>query len=144
MNILLSGEGYNVNIPWNRDRMGNTEYRDAFLRIVTPIISQFKPDLTFVACGFDAAAADIIGEYVLTPQMYGYMTRRLLEVTNGKILLALEGGYNPVSVGQCLECCLEVCLSNDEPDVEFQSLPCKRASKTLTSVIEQQSKYWKL
>lgn len=124
--------------------MGNTEYRDALLRIVMPILSQFKPDLTFVACGFDAAAADMIGEYVLSTDMYNYMTRRLLEVTNGKLLLALEGGYNPRAVGEGLEACLRACLYHPEPDVEFYPLPCKRASKSIEAVIQQQSKYWKL
>ena len=55
------GEGFNVNIPWNKDMMGNAEYKIAFDRIILPIANQFKPDLFLVACGFDAVAADPLG-----------------------------------------------------------------------------------
>ena len=70
-----------MNIPWNKDMMGNVEYQEAFNQIVLPIAKQFQPELVFVASGFDAVAADMLGEYVLTPNMYGYMTRRIREAT---------------------------------------------------------------
>lgn len=58
---FAAGEGFNVNIPWNKDMMGNAEYKIAFDRIILPIANQFKPDLILIACGFDAVAADPIG-----------------------------------------------------------------------------------
>ena len=44
--------------------MGNAEYKIAFDRIILPVANQFKPDLILVASGFDAVAADPIGEYI--------------------------------------------------------------------------------
>lgn len=138
-----------MNIPWNRDIMGDAEYKAAFDRIVQPIVAQFKPDLALVACGFDAAAADMVGEYIVTPQMYGYMTRRLKELVPGeRVVLCLEGGYNPKAIGQCFEACIAALLSKEEMPVSFprgdQLAICKRATQTLQNVVKTQQQFWNL
>ena len=135
-----------MNIPWNRDMMGNAEYKAAFDRIVLPIAKQFQPDLILVSCGFDAAAADMIGEYILTPPMYAYMTQQLKHVSNGKLLLLLEGGYSPKAIGECFSACLEVLLTDTAADLDLDITgdPCKRAKQTIENVVRTQSKYWSL
>ena len=141
----FTGEGYNINIPWNRDKMGNADYKEAFDRVVIPVLNQFKPDLILVAAGFDAAAADHIGEYILTPEMFGYMTRQIKNAClTGKILLSLEGGYNNKAIGQSLCSCLDVLVNDSEPVVNFHPPHSKRAKQTLDTVVQEQSKYWKL
>lgn len=55
------GEGYNVNIPWNGPRMGDTEYALAFYNIVLPIAYEYNPELVLVSAGFDAARGDPLG-----------------------------------------------------------------------------------
>lgn len=144
--MIFLGEGFNVNIPWNRDKLGNSDYKLAFDKIVCPIIEQFSPDLMLVASGFDAAAADIIGDYILSPDMFAYMTKRLKTLSkNGKILLSLEGGYSAKAVGESLCECLNVLLNDDvDPQVNFLDHLCKRTEKTVEAVIKEQSKYWKL
>ena len=126
--------------------MGNIEYKTAFDRIILPIAHQFKPDLIVVASGFDAAAADIIGEYILTPDMYAYMTHKLKGVESAKerVLLVLEGGYNPRAIGQCFSACLEALLYDKEREVDTTGIPCKRAAQSIRQVIKTQSKYWDL
>ena len=125
--------------------MGNADYKEAFDRIVLPIATQFNPDLILIAAGFDAAAADMIGEYILTTDMYGYMTKRLKSVSkNGKMLLSLEGGYNPKAIGEALCSCLDVLVNDTEPTVEIQGTCCKRAEQTLNAVHGKQSEFWNL
>ena len=129
--------------------MGDPEYKLAFDLIVRPIAEQFQPDLAIVACGFDAAAADMIGGYIVTPQMYAYMTAGLKEVVHGgRVLLCLEGGYNPRAIGECFEACLKVLLGEDDQSSEFvmesSVTICKRALLTLRNVIGVQKKYWSL
>ena len=143
--ISFSGLGYNVNIPWNKDMMSNTEYKVAFERIVLPIVRQFKPDLVLVASGFDAAAADLLGEYVLTPSMYGYMTQELMKVLapDTKLLLSLEGGYNSKAIGEALQSCIEALLGQKQKKMEKVE-PCKRGQQTIEAVVQEHSKYWKL
>ncbi|XP_035828852.1 histone deacetylase 6, partial [Aplysia californica] len=65
-----AGQGFNVNIPWNFDRMGDPEYLAAFTQIVMPIAYQFAPELVLVSAGFDAAEGDPLGGYKLTPVAY--------------------------------------------------------------------------
>lgn len=45
------GEGYNVNIPWNKRQMGNAEYVMAFQKIVLPIAYEFDPELVIISAG---------------------------------------------------------------------------------------------
>lgn len=142
--IFISAEGYNVNIPWNKDKMSNSEYKAALDDIVLPITKQYQPELVIIAAGFDAAAADIIGEYVLTPSMYGYMTEGLKTVApTSKFVLALEGGYNSKSIYESLYCCMDVLLGGKADSIEFHD-PCKRAQQTISAVVKEQSRFWKL
>ncbi|XP_064616898.1 uncharacterized protein LOC135480900 [Liolophura sinensis] len=63
------GEGFNINIPWNGDKMGNAEYLAAFNQIVVPVAKAFQADILLVSAGFDAAEGDLLGEYHLTPDV---------------------------------------------------------------------------
>lgn len=90
------GEGYNWNIAWSSpNAMGDAEYLAAFRSVVMPIARSFNPCLVLVACGFDAARGHPFnfGGYELTPACFGYMTRQLLSLAGGKLVLCLEGGY---------------------------------------------------
>jgi histone deacetylase 6 len=55
------GAGYNVNIPWNNSKMGDTEYLAVFTNIILPIAYEFNPELVLVSAGFDAAKGDPLG-----------------------------------------------------------------------------------
>ena len=88
--------------------MGDSEYKAAFDRIIIPIVKQFDPELILVAAGFDAAAADPLGDYILTAEMYAYMTEKLRDYAGGRVVLCLEGGYNENAIGQSLLQCLQV------------------------------------
>jgi len=107
--------GTNLNIVWKEGGMGNTEYAAAFTEVVLPVLSSFDPDLIIVACGFDAADGDSLGDCALTPDMYYIMTQSLLE-TAGRdtpFVLALEGGYDLPTIQTCLEATTLAML--DEP-----------------------------
>ena len=133
-----------MNIPWNKDLMGDDEYKMAFDRVILPIANQFKPELVLIAAGFDAAAADPLGEYILTSPMYAYMTQHMASVSGQRLALVLEGGYNPKAIASALEDCLEVLLTGEEVKLKLTGQPCKRALQTLSSVVLTQSKYWNL
>jgi acetoin utilization deacetylase AcuC-like enzyme len=44
--------------------------------------------------GFDSARGDPLGGFGVTPIGYAHMTRMLQQVASGRVVLALEGGYN--------------------------------------------------
>lgn len=104
------GEGFNVNIPWNRSRMGDSEYMAAFQRIIMPIAYEYDPELVIVSAGFDAAIGDPLGHYALTPEIYGHFTHWLSSLANGKIILCLEGGYNVNSISHSMVMCTKALL----------------------------------
>uniref|UniRef100_A0A1I8FWY1 Protein MIX23 n=2 Tax=Macrostomum lignano TaxID=282301 RepID=A0A1I8FWY1_9PLAT len=93
------GLGYNVNVPWN-GRVGDAEYLAAFHHIVLPIAQSFNPDLVLVSAGFDAAVGDPLGGLKLTPACYGHLAHLLCGLAGGRVVLALEGGYNLASIGE--------------------------------------------
>jgi len=49
------GEGYNVNVGWNKKGFGDTEYLSVWSNILMPIAYEYEPDLVLISAGFDAA-----------------------------------------------------------------------------------------
>jgi len=91
------GLGATVNVPLGAGS-GDDDYRDAFQRIVLPAVQAFAPEIVLVSAGFDAAASDPLAEMRLSSNAFGWMTRELAraaeESAQGRIALALEGGYD--------------------------------------------------
>ncbi len=57
-----------------------------------PISRAFEPDLVIVSAGFDAAVGDPLGECLLTPGLYGHLTKvRLVWVAAGRARTPREG-----------------------------------------------------
>ncbi|CAL1542444.1 unnamed protein product [Lymnaea stagnalis] len=109
------GEGYNVNIPWCGSRMGDAEYILAFTQIIMPIAYQYAPELVIISAGFDSATGDPLGGYSVTPAGYAHMTHMLMGLANGRVVLALEGGYNLRSIAESMAACTSVLLGDQCP-----------------------------
>eukprot|EP00939_MAST-03C_sp_MAST-3C-sp1_P003052 g3052.t1 len=88
------GVGKNLNVAWSKGMMGNAEYLMAFDSLVMPMAREFRPQLVLVAAGFDAARGDPLGGCDVTPVGYAHMTAMLQTLASGRIVVALEGGYN--------------------------------------------------
>jgi len=88
-----AARGRTVNIAWPAG-MGDAEYLAAFDRVLLPIARSFDPQLVLVSCGFDAAAGDLLGGMRLSPDGYAAMTERVATLAGGRLVLALEGGYD--------------------------------------------------
>jgi len=103
------GAGFNLNVPWNtgngRRSIGDAAYLHAFMEVVMPVATQFDPDLVLVSAGFDAAVGDPLGKCQVTPMAYAAMTKYLSVLAEGRVILALEGGYNLKSIAECMTTC---------------------------------------
>lgn len=108
------GRGYNVNIPLDGKWYGDSDYNAIFNSLVMPIASEFAPDLVFVSSGFDAARGDYLGDFDVTPTGYARMLKSLLYLANGRVVVALEGGYNLASVAASSEALARVLLTHRE------------------------------
>lgn len=84
---------------------GDDEMKDIFSKMC-PIITDFKPDLIIISCGFDAHKKDDISNIGLSDYMYGWMTRQLFNLCPN-IVSMLEGGYNLQVLEQSIKFHLE-------------------------------------
>ncbi|XP_075055364.1 histone deacetylase 7 isoform X3 [Mixophyes fleayi] len=145
-----SGEGFNVNVAWAgglEPPMGDAEYLAAFRTVVMPIAHEFSPDVVLVSAGFDAAEGHPapLGGYKVTAKCFGHMTRRLMSLAGGRVVLALEGGHDLTSICDASEACVSALLGNELdpfPEEILQQRPNPNAVRSLETVIQVQSKYW--
>ncbi|XP_037692787.1 histone deacetylase 9 isoform X10 [Choloepus didactylus] len=145
------GEGYNVNIAWTGGLdppMGDSEYLDAFRTVVMPVAKEFDPDMVLVSAGFDALEGHTppLGGYKVTARCFGHLTKQLMTLANGHVVLALEGGHDLTAICDASEACVNALLGNElEPLPEdiLQKTPNMNAMISLQKTIEIQSKYWK-
>jgi|HubBroStandDraft_1064217.scaffolds.fasta_scaffold80265_1 acetoin utilization deacetylase AcuC-like enzyme len=91
------GLGYTVNAPLPAE-FGDAEYLRVFDEVIMPIGRAFKPQFIMVSAGFDCHWRDPLGEMQVTEEGFRQMMRRIkrlaAECCEGKIVAALEGGYN--------------------------------------------------
>ncbi|XP_069940162.1 histone deacetylase 9 isoform X4 [Cherax quadricarinatus] len=140
------GYGFNVNIAYSgglTPPMGDAEYMAAFRTIVMPIAKDFNPDIVLVSAGFDAADGhpSPLGGYKVSASCFGNMTKQLMTLARGKVVLALEGGYNLASICDATEACVRTLTSDDPPPLsehEMTRPPCQNAVETLQNVIAVQ------
>ena len=92
------GTGYNVNVAWNQDQVGDAEMLYVWKKLLIPLARSYKPELILISAGFDSCRGDPLGECDISPQCFGHLTRMLMEI--GNVVVALEGGYNLESIAQ--------------------------------------------
>ncbi|KAL9170553.1 hypothetical protein ABFS82_04G152600 [Erythranthe guttata] len=138
-----AGAGYNINVPWENDLCGDADYFAVWDHILIPVARKFNPDLIMVAAGFDAALGDPLGGCCLSPYAYSVMLRKLMDISRGKnIVLALEGGYNLVSLAKSAQACVEVLLQDKPLTRSSVDLPLKSTALVIRTVRQAVSRYW--
>lgn len=145
-----AGVGFNVNISWSgalNPPLGDAEYLAAFRTVVMPIAREFNPDIVLVSAGFDAAAGHPapLGGYLVSPACFGYMTRELMQLAGGKIVLALEGGYDLPAICDSAQECVRALLGDETAPIaesELSRPPCQNAIDTLQKTIAIQMSHW--
>lgn len=100
--------------------MGDAEYALAFDDVIMPVAHAYVPDLVLMSAGFDAARGDPLGGCDLTPAGYAYMTSRLMSLAGGRMVVALEGGYNLTSISRGMEAVCRVLLGQAPPPLQLQ------------------------
>ncbi|XP_027133287.1 histone deacetylase 4 isoform X3 [Larimichthys crocea] len=145
------GVGFNVNMAFTgglEPPMGDAEYLAAFRTVVMPIANEFAPDVVLVSSGFDAVDghASPLGGYKLTAKCFGYLTRQLMGLAGGRLVLALEGGHDLTAICDASEACVSALLGNELdpiPDEVLQQRPNANAVHSMEKVLEAHSKYWR-
>ncbi|XP_038579330.1 histone deacetylase 7 isoform X2 [Micropterus salmoides] len=144
-----AGEGFNVNVAWTGGLdppMGDAEYLAAFRSVVMPIAQEFSPDVVLVSAGFDAAEGNPapLGGYKVSSKCFSFLTRQLMSLAGGRLVLALEGGHDLTAICDASEACVSALLGIQDPLQEQVLLqnPSATAVSSLQTVIQIQSQYW--
>jgi acetoin utilization deacetylase AcuC-like enzyme len=89
------GATVNVGLPAGS---GDDEYLAAFDEVFVPALLGFAPDLLIVSAGFDAHRQDPLASMRVSQRGFGAMADRMRavadRVSSGRLVVALEGGYD--------------------------------------------------
>ncbi|KPJ99469.1 MAG: histone deacetylase [Desulfobacterales bacterium SG8_35] len=92
-----AGEGFTVNVPLSGGQ-DDRAFARIFKEIVVPVTREYRPDFIIISAGFDTYFGDPLGTMAVTEQGYACMARQMVElaadICQGRLLVALEGGYN--------------------------------------------------
>ncbi|XP_049610322.1 histone deacetylase 7 [Syngnathus scovelli] len=146
---LGAGKGFNVNVAWTGGLdppMGDAEYLAAFRTVMMPIAQEFAPDVVLVSAGFDAAEGNPapLGGYKVSAKCFSFLTRQLMSLAGGRLVLSLEGGHDLTAICDASEACVSALLGAQDPLSEEVLLqkPNDNAVRSLQTVIQIQSQYW--
>jgi acetoin utilization deacetylase AcuC-like enzyme len=105
--------GTTVNFPMS-PYAGDAEYLDVYKNKFVPAAKQFRPELILVSAGYDAHWADQLSAMQMTVEGYAQIARMLKETADelcqGRLVFALEGGYNLQALSHCVRATFEVLL----------------------------------
>jgi|Deesub1362B_J571_1020462.scaffolds.fasta_scaffold00102_9 acetoin utilization deacetylase AcuC-like enzyme len=141
------GEGFTVNVPLPAG-CTNSAYLLAFEELLVPIASEFSPEFILISAGFDAHFLDPIGGMDISSEGFEKMSKVVRGILDNRVLLVLEGGYNPDALGYSVAKTIKVF---SESDVEFEepyNPPIDRISnkalQAIKEALKKQKDYWNL
>ncbi|PIO74609.1 histone deacetylase family protein [Teladorsagia circumcincta] len=144
-----AGKGFSVNVPFSGGVMRDADYLAAWRVVVHPVLEQFQPNFILVSAGFDACCGhpNALGGYKISAEMFGFMTRQLMGFAGGRVVLALEGGYDLASISDAAEQCVKVLCGDDDKagilnSEALEGIPCLSAQETIQKVIAIHKGYW--
>ncbi len=101
-----AGAGYTINVPLLQGA-GDSHCAALCERLVVPALDEFRPQLLVVSAGYDTHHADPLAHLRFTAASYHALTAALVGVADrhcaGRLVVALEGGYNLVWLPPCIE-----------------------------------------
>jgi acetoin utilization deacetylase AcuC-like enzyme len=110
------GRGTTVNVPLPRG-CSDEEYMRAYGEICARVVRRFRPQLLLVSAGFDAHHADPLAQEMLSVRGYFEIAMLLKELADelcgGKIVYALEGGYDHTAIAWAAQACVDTLLGNE-------------------------------
>jgi len=138
------GEGFTVNAPFPA-AFGDVEYLSVYDRILRPIALEYQPELVLVSAGFDPYFADPLGGMQVTAEGFGALAGLIKEIADrtcgGKVLLTLEGGYNPQGLRDGVRAVLLAMQRSEPLPAQVHSTPA--AEQVTERIIKVQKRYWK-
>jgi len=145
------GEGYTVNIPLEAG-CSNASFGNAFRHLLAPIARQYRPELILVSAGFDTHHSDPLGSMNVTTEGFARMTALLMELAadlcEERLILVLEGGYNPQALRDSVEIVLWELVGksmiNKEEMQQIEDAQYGEMAETIERLKGIHRRYWDL
>ena len=98
------GVGNILNCPIAPGNNSRLEVFSAFNSQLLPAMEKFSPQLVMISCGFDGHEDDPLGNFNLTSQEFGDLTKIVKDIAEkyaeGRMISVLEGGYNLEAIAE--------------------------------------------
>ena len=110
-------------------------------------MKDFDPEIILISAGFDATMGhpSPLGGYQVSSACFGLMTRQLSELAGGKIVMALEGGYDLPSICDATHECVRALLGEETAAIRPEELarrPCQNAVDSMSKIFAIQVEYF--
>jgi acetoin utilization deacetylase AcuC-like enzyme len=140
-----AGQGFTFNVPLSAGATDG-DYALVFETLIEPVLARFNPDVVLVSAGFDAHERDPLGGMRVTTPGYARLTSILCEVadrlSNGRICLVTEGGYDLQAFGQCLMSTADVLNGTPPEPKPPRADATSRSAAAISAVRTAQRAYW--
>jgi acetoin utilization deacetylase AcuC-like enzyme len=138
------GEGFTINAPFPTG-FGDAEYLSVYTNILEPIALEYMPELILVSAGFDPFVKDPLGGMEVTGEGFGALAGLIQDIARrtceGKVLITLEGGYNPDGLRNGVRAVLQTLLGRPAPAPE--NAPSAGIDGVIERIVGIHKKYWK-
>jgi acetoin utilization deacetylase AcuC-like enzyme len=122
---------------------GTRVFDQVFDRVVTPWLRAFQPEMIFISAGYDAHFSDPLTSLTLNTDGFYALTQKIMaladELCDGRLVLALEGGYDPLALSDNLQASLAA-LSGETDYPDHYGKGSDQA-KDVSALIEQVRTY---
>ncbi len=138
------GEGFTVNAPFPAG-FGDAEYCHVYDTVLKPIALEYRPELVLVSAGFDPYREDPLGGMKVSEEGFGALAAIVKSIADrtcdGKVLITLEGGYNPQGLREGVRSVLNTFLG--QAPHHAGGAPSPAAEQVIKKISAVQGRYWK-
>jgi acetoin utilization deacetylase AcuC-like enzyme len=110
---LAENNDHMVSIPLDASARSE-EFRAVVSDHWLPALERFRPQMVFISAGFDAHRDDDMSSVSLTDGDFRWVTKQIVNMADrfadGRIVSALEGGYELQSLARCVEVHLRILM----------------------------------
>jgi acetoin utilization deacetylase AcuC-like enzyme len=132
------GRGFTVNVPLPAG-VGDQGFARIFAELLTPLARRFQPEVILVSAGYDAHWSDPLAGLRLSLAGYWRMAQGVVnlaqELCQGRLVVALEGGYNLAILGRAVADTCRALLGDKEPGPDPLG-PCPWAEQPADNLIQ--------
>ncbi len=116
---------------------GDDVYGGVLTTLVEPLVRRFAPDFVLVSLGFDAFWRDPLANLRLSVAGYGSLIRSAVSLSNGRLVVALEGGYDLEALAHGSEMVCRLLLGAEPPADPIGAPPDQLALDSVAPLLER-------